>query len=235
MFLKDGTGMRDVIACGNMLFITCFLSLPAEAAPDSTRSLKSFVVDTFTSRTQPKNHLPEHWHASRGDVSMVSLQSENGNYFTRFDDRGGCTSIAKQCSYSLDNFPILSWKWRIHVLPEHGREKVKSRNDSGASVYVIFKGILKLNTILKYVWSSSLPVGTVLPSPYNSKARIIVIQSGSSKKGQWVTERTDVRRDYLKAFGRTAPPVEGIALLSDSDNTRSTAMADYDDILLLAE
>ncbi len=191
---------------------------------------QSLVIDTFTSYGNSK--IPAGWRPSRNDTSMFSVRNEKQNFFTRIFTKGGCTSIGKLFRFSAREYPILTWKWRVNSLPEGAKEDKKDANDSGASVYIIFKGNFKLNNILKYVWSSTLPEGTVTGSPYNKNAKIIVLRSGGTDTGKWVTEKVNIRQDYKRLFGKEPPPVEGIAILSDADNTRSVAAADYDDLMV---
>jgi len=84
--------------------------------------------------------------------------------------------------------------------------------------------------MIKYVWSSSLPLGTTTQSPYNSKAKIVVLQNQHSPLGQWVTETVDVCTDYKRLFGKKPEQVQAIGLMSDSDNTGSVAIAHYREI-----
>jgi hypothetical protein len=55
-----------------------------------------------------------------------------------------------------------------------------------------------------------------------------VIRSGTSPKGEWTEERVNVLEDYKKYFNESeVPKTAGIAVLTDSDDTRSTAQGDY--------
>ena len=117
----------------------------------------------------------------------------------------------------------------MHRLPVGGREDIKRLADSGAGVYVIFSDHFRMNRMLKYVWSSTLPVGMETESPYNSRVKIVVKQSGSEESGRWIDEKVNVVEDFERLFGSEAPEVEAIAIMSDADNTQSFAEADYDD------
>jgi hypothetical protein len=83
---------------------------------------------------------------------------------------------------------------------------------------------------IKYVWSSSLPKGTVTESPYAKKTKIIVLENGSSPLGQWITEEVNVYEDYKRLFHKEPDEVRAIGILTDADDTSSEAMADYDDV-----
>ena len=101
-------------------------------------------------------------------------------------------------------------------------------------MYVIFKGgfIGILGKTLKYVWSSTLPVGTMVKSPYSGSTMIFVIKSGTAGLDAWGCEKRDVYEDYVKAFGSQPPLIRGIAIMTDADNTKSSAWADYDDFFM---
>lgn len=160
---------------------------------------------------------------------MFSVQKSDGNHYVKIKTRGGNTTIGCKIKGDISEYPFLCWKWRIHRLPSGAREDVKWISDSGAGVYVIFRGTLRLNRIIKYVWSSTLPEGTVTESPFNGRAKIKVLRSGEGLLGSWVNEKVNVKEDYIKLFGSEPPDVEAIAIMSDADNTRSFVEADYDD------
>ena len=132
-------------------------------------------------------------------------------------------------------YPYLRWRWRVHAFPSGGDERDQATNDSAAGVYVIFPGRLPfLPRALKYVWSTSAPVGLRQPSPMYNDTKIIVVASGpTNEPEQWRTETVNVRQDYEALFGREAPTARGIGLLTDADATHSVAAADYTDFQLL--
>jgi hypothetical protein len=63
----------------------------------------------------------------------------------------------------------------------------------------------------------------------------VVLRSGTEKKGQWITQKVNIKEDYRRLFGKKPPEVEVIGLLTDADNTSSEAMADYDDIQIFSD
>lgn len=189
----------------------------------------SCLIDTFSTLCTDRWTLPCGWYSSRNDVTMISLANESGNYFVKFKTRGGCTCIGKKCSYCSLDYPFLSWKWRMHLLPQNAREDLKKYADSGAGVYVIFRAKMGLNRIIKYVWSSSLSVGSVIENPFNCKAKVVVLRNSKDKMGCWVHEEVNVFEDYRRFFNSAPPMVDVVAIMSDSDNTQSLVEADYDD------
>jgi hypothetical protein len=86
---------------------------------------------------------------------------------------------------------------------------------------------------LNYVWDNKVPIGTILPSAYTDRARMVVLQSGNAQSGKWLTERRDVLADMQRQFGTTAGRMTLIALATDTDNTGGVADAAYADIHLV--
>jgi hypothetical protein len=190
------------------------------------------LIENFTGANS-YNGLPLGWRSSRNDCSMFKVLSEKDDCFVRLIAKNKCTSFGKTVDFSTDSLPFLVWKWRVFTLPEGGCENKRESNDSGAGVYVIFKGKFKLNKVIKYVWSTTLPVGTTLDSPYNSNTKIVVLQSGKDNMEKWIKQKVNIRNDFIRLFKFEPPPVVGVAILSDSDNTSSCAVADYDDFQAL--
>jgi hypothetical protein len=88
--------------------------------------------------------------------------------------------------------------------------------------------------VLVYVWDNRAPVGTVVPNAWlPQKERMIVLESGPAKVGQWVWERVDLADDFGRGFpGETPGAVEGLAFLTDTDNTHARAAAGFDDLVV---
>jgi hypothetical protein len=82
------------------------------------------------------------------------------------------------------------------------------------------------------VWDARLPPGTVLASPYTPRVRIIVVDSGPEQVGRWRAVERDLEADFRTAFGEGAPPLTGVAIAVDTDNTGERASAWFGDIVL---
>ena len=170
--------------------------------------------------------FPEGWKARGGDGSKVYTVKANQESYLEAKAIASAVAIAKKFDYDLKEYPFLSWQWRVLELPRGGDERHKKTGDSAAAIYVIFPGLIRPDNI-KYVWSSSLPIGTTTESPYNSKTKIVVLRNQSSPLGPWVSEKVNVYEDYKRLFGREPKHVQAIGLMSDSDNTESRAQAHY--------
>ncbi|MDB5954165.1 DUF3047 domain-containing protein [Ramlibacter sp.] len=86
---------------------------------------------------------------------------------------------------------------------------------------------------LMYVWGNRRAPGTVLNSPRTDRIRRLVVESGPAGLNQWNDYERDIRADYEHAFGEPPGALVGIAIMTDSDNTRSQARAWYGPVRLL--
>lgn len=151
--------------------------------------------------------------------------------------QAACSGLIYRVKFDPQRLPMISWQWRVSKFPASRPGKESSagwieRDDYAARVYVIFAGWNFMNIkSLEYVWDESLPLGTILECPRYRNLKLIVAESGKANHGQWVFEERDIGADYQRAFGR-APnrSVTAIALMTDSDNTTSTAEAFYRNI-----
>ena len=175
---------------------------------------------------------PAGWGSRNGKIGDVySVQEEGGRKFLHADARGTAVQIGLEGKWSLKEYPVLEWQWRALVLPDKGDELKKGTNDSVLGLYVVF-GRQPFIKAIKYIWSTTLPVGLTLESPYSSRTKMIVLESGDALLGKWVSERRDVLADYRTLFESKgdAAVARGIAILTDADDTRSRASGDYGDI-----
>jgi hypothetical protein len=175
--------------------------------------------------------FPEGWKSRGGKGSEVYRVRSNHEAYLEANAIDSAVTIAKEFEYDLKEYPFLKWQWRVLEYPQGGDERFKGTGDSAAAIYVIFEGRFRPDNV-KYVWSSSLPLGTTTESPYSSKTKIVVLRNQSSHLGEWVSESVNVYADYKRLFGQEPKLVQAIGLMSDSDNTQSKAVAHYRGIMI---
>ncbi len=83
---------------------------------------------------------------------------------------------------------------------------------------------------LMYVWSNHHPIDSVIVNPRTDRVRKMVVESGGARLKQWLLYQRDVKADFEKAFGEAPGALVGVAIMTDSDNTRSNVRAWYGDI-----
>jgi hypothetical protein len=124
-------------------------------------------------------------------------------------------------------FHHLTWTWRADVLPRGGNECARGAEDSAAVVYVTWKRGLRWHT-LKYVWSAVGAKGSICDRKRNifSAQDTIILETGGPL-GVWKTETVDLDAEFRAHFGDDVPEFHGLGLMTDGDQTRSEAAADY--------
>ena len=129
---------------------------------------------------------------------------------------------------------MLEWRWLVEAPLSVPDERAKAGDDFAARVYVVApgEGMFALPIAISYVWAGRGPVGADWPNPFTSKVRMVAVESGPARAGAWRSYRRNVRDDFRRLFGREVDRLEGVAVMTDADNSRQRARAWYGDILL---
>ncbi|HEU4438695.1 MAG TPA: DUF3047 domain-containing protein [Methylomirabilota bacterium] len=171
--------------------------------------------------------FPLDWKPRKEEGRPVySLREAGGRRFLHAASRGIGIQAGREVAWDLDAYPILAWSWRAVEFPKGSDERKSATNDSAVSVYALFPGAMNTVKSMKYVWSRVVPVGTPLTSS-QGRTQVRVLRSGTDRAGQWLDEQANVRDDYRKLFGDDPPKPAGIAVLTDADDTESSAQGDY--------
>jgi len=173
------------------------------------------------------------------DLEMpYRVREENGNKYLEARDEGQSVILGREICWDLEKYPYISFRLRVNEIPVGGDERYDDTVDSAAGIYVTYrkKAFGKIPESVKYVWSSTLPVGGATIRQGIGRPWQIVVGSGEEGLGEWQTFTFDLRESYRKTF-RSKPPKRpvGIGILSDANSMNSRAYADYDDIRLLSE
>ena len=194
------------------------------AAPTSAQ--QCITLEDFSTGTI--GELPPGWKLRSDEGRGVyALAEQGGRRFLRADSKGIGIQAAKEIGWDLARYPVLAWSWRAVEFPANADERNAKTNDSAVSVYAAFPYRMGSVKAVKFIWSAIVPVGTALSSNMGlTKAR--VVQSGTQDKGRWVEEKVNVLEAYRKGFDTSdTPKPAGIAVLTDSDDTKSRAQGDY--------
>jgi hypothetical protein len=162
------------------------------------------------------------------------------------------SGLTREIKIDLREYPIVQWRWKVANVLQKGDVTRKEGDDYPARIYITFEYDASKVSFFKkaqyetlrllygdypplgainYIWESRAPKGTVVPNPYADQVRMIVVESGPDLINQWVTEERNLYEDYKKAFGEEPPMVSGVAIMTDTDNTRESATAYYGDIV----
>lgn len=208
------------------------------------------------SRAQAGGPYPDSWKPLTfhkiDEHTEYSLVDDDGTVVVKAVSRGSSSGLTREVTIDPKLYPIVEWRWKIENVLQKGDVTTKQGDDYPARLYITFAydeskidfldqmqyelaralhGKYPPTGAITYIWESRSPVGTMVPNPYTDRAKMIVIESGEAKAGQWVTESRNLYEDYQKAFGDDPPPVSGVAVMTDTDNTQESAVAYYGDIV----
>ena len=186
-------------------------------------------------------------------LTRYELVAEDGKQVVKATTSGGASGLIARVNLQPSDSLVLQWRWKVSNVFDQGDAREKSGDDYPARIYVAFEfqpekagfferakrkavellfGETLPGNALNYIWANTLPEGEFVPNPYTEKTVMVAVNSGSEQIGEWVTIKRDIVADYRKAFGEAPPPLVGIAIMSDSDNTNEAATAWYGDIVL---
>jgi DUF3047 family protein len=185
------------------------------------------TLDDFSKATV--GQFPTGWKPRQDEgADVYAVHEEGALRFLRAVSRGIGVQAAREIdSWDLATYPVLAWSWRPREFPKGGDEKA-GKNDSVLAVYMLVPhSQIRGPKAVKYIWSERVPVGTQLTSN-SDLTQVRVLRSGTAGLNKWTEERVNVLADYRKRFGESGTPKPaGIAVLTDSDDTKSTASGDY--------
>lgn len=167
-------------------------------------------------------------------ATTFSIEDVDGVRVLKAHSNNAASILLAPFRFKPDRYPWLSWRWRVDALLEHEDLRTKAGSDAVARVYVYFDtpGLPWQKRNLDYLWSSSLPAGTILPSAFADSSMVVVVEGGPEHLGTWRAVTRNIPDDYRRCFGADPPDVLAIGLVTDSDSTHTEATAYYDEILL---
>lgn len=177
---------------------------------------------------------PDWEEKSFAGKTLYEVTKEDGRTCIKATSRSSASALIYKIKYSLKEYPLLSWQWKVANIIRKGNALKKEGDDYAARVYVVFPSFLFWNTrAINYIWANRLPAGEVVPNPFTSNSMMISVESGPANVGKWMEEKRNVYEDYKQAFGHEPPEAGAVAIMTDTDNTGEEAVAWYGPIRLL--
>jgi hypothetical protein len=201
-----------------------------QALPDGWKPLTFKKIPKHTSYEVVKD----------GGVTIVKAVSE-----------ASASGLTKPVVIDPKEYPIVRWRWKIDNVLKGSDVTLKEGDDFPARLYITFEydpnkvsfgkklkfkaGQALFGDIpiaaLNYIWDTKAPVGSMVENAYTDFAKMVIVESGTQNVGMWIDEERNIYEDYKKAFGEEPPMINGVAIMSDTDNTKESATAYYGDIV----
>ena len=157
--------------------------------------------------------------------------NENGNYLKAIADNAA-SGLGKEIKIDLNKTPFINITWKVEKDIPGIDETAKKGHDFAARVFVIKKtGATALsNRAVNYVFSSNQDVGSNSPSPYTKKSVDNVLATTKTNLNEWVTVKANVKEDFKKFHNLDVNELDGIAIMSDTDNSKQKSITYYQNI-----
>ena len=157
--------------------------------------------------------------------------NENGNFFKAIADNAA-SGLGKEVKIDLNKTPFINITWKIEKDLPGINENTKKGHDFAARVFAVKKtGATPLsNRAINYVFSSNNEIGFNAPSPYTKKSIDSVLASTKNNFNEWVTVKANVKEDFKKFHNLDVNELDGLAIMSDTDNSKMKAIAYYQNI-----
>jgi len=157
--------------------------------------------------------------------------NKNGNFLKAVADNAA-SGLGKEIKINLDKTPFLNITWKIEQDLAGIKENTKKGHDFAARVFAIKKtGATPLsNRAINYVFSSNEDVGLNWPSPYTKKSIDNILSTTKENLDEWVTVKVNVKKDFKKLHNLDVNELDGLAIMSDTDNSKKKSVAYYQNI-----
>ena len=157
--------------------------------------------------------------------------NENGNFLKAVADNAA-SGLGKEIKIDLNKTPYINITWKIEQDLPGIKESTKKGHDFAARVFAVKKtGATPLsNRAINYVFSSNNEIGYNSPSPYTKKSIDNVLASTKKNINKWVTVKANVKEDFKKFHNLDVNELDGLAIMSDTDNSKMKAIAYYQNI-----
>ncbi len=238
--------------------LTCFFML-AGFAFVSAQPAEIIEVGKFSS-AHAGSDFPSAWKPLTfkkvKQHTRYTLVADNGVVVVKAASNSSASGLIRKVEIDPKIYPVVTWRWKVTKIYEKGDVTKKKGDDYAARIYITFKydpdkaGFfekLKYETAktlygeyppvaaLNYIWASNAPEGTIVPNPYTHQAIMIAVESGAQKLNNWVEEVRNIYQDYKKAYGEEPTIISGVAIMTDSDNTKESAVSYFGDIIFHKE
>ena len=162
--------------------------------------------------------------------------NENGK-FLRAEAENSASGLGKEIKINLNETPFLNITWKVEKDLPGIDESTKKGHDYAARVFVVKKtGATPLsNRAMNYVFSSNNEIDSFHPSPFTKKSIDYILSTTKENFNEWVTVKVNVKKHFEKFHNLDLDEINGLAIMSDTDNSKLKAISYYQNIYFSSE
>ena len=221
-------------------FLKCFMNMLIKifiiwSAIFSISFASEINIFDFTNEELAKLDVRKVRGADNKTIYTVG-SNENGNFLKAIADNAA-SGLGKEVKIDLNKTPFINITWKIEKDLVGIKENTKKGHDFAARVFAVKKtGATPLsNRAINYVFSSTNKIGFYSPSPYTKKSIDNVLATTITDLNKWVTVKSNVKEDFKKFHDLDVNELDGLAIMSDTDNSKMKAIAYFQNIYFSAE
>ena len=209
------------------LILKIFIGILIMTCPSQTDEVKIF---DFTEKELSQLDVRKVRGADNNTIYTIG-SNEEGSFLKAVADNAA-SGLGKEIKIDLNKTPYLNITWKIEKDLPGIKENTKKGHDFAARVFAVKKtGATPLsNRAINYVFSSNNEVGFNSPSPYTKKSIDNVLASTKNNLNEWITVKANVKEDFKKYHDLDVNELDGLAIMSDTDNSKLKAIAYYQNI-----
>ena len=172
----------------------------------------------------------------KGLTTWTLGNNESGN-FIKSEAEGKGSGLGKEVKIDLQNTPFINITWKVEKDLSGIDERSKKGHDYAARVFVIKKtGSTALsNRAINYVFSSNNDINDNWRSPYTKKSIDYVLSSTKDHLNEWITVKANVKKHFKELHDLNVDELSGVAIMTDTDNSKLKAIAYYQNIYFSSE
>lgn len=168
----------------------------------------------------------------RGHTQYQVVNMDQGPAL-RSSSKNSASALYIRRRIDLSRTPYLSWHWRVDRLPDTADERTRRGDDYAARVYIVIDGgwLPWRTRAVNYVWANRMTAGSEWDNAYaGDRVKMVALRSANDRLARWFHEKRNVREDLYRLHGIRVRYIDGIAIMTDSDDSASEALAYYADI-----
>ncbi|UCE72617.1 MAG: DUF3047 domain-containing protein [Nitrospiraceae bacterium] len=228
-----------------LIVIIVFMSITVPASNFRAEGREVLLREDFVDL---ENWEPLHFPKIT-EHSEYSIEKEGGNSHLKAISDASASAIVMKYEFNVFQFSRIRWRWKISNVFSKGDASKKSGDDYPLRVYVIFNydpdnaafgkkikfelakkiyGEYPFDSCLSYIWANRQHDERIVSNVFASESKLIILQEGNTNAGVWLDQEINIIEDYHRAFGKDPPAVGRLAIMSDSDNTKESAVSFID-------
>ena len=230
----------------------CALITPRAETSGLTTPFSAVQPFSLTSAGEIAPPAWEQWVLSRFLArTKYRIVEHEGERVLEADANVSASGLLQPLSLSASDYPTLQWRWKVPRLIAGADNASRTADDSPVRIIVAFDGdkskfdfedsalaqTVKLFSgrempyaTIQYIWENKLPKETVLDHAKTTRAKMLVVESGPERLGQWINFQRNVKQDFERLFGEPPGSIIFVGVMTDSNATETRTSAYYGDI-----